>query len=320
MAKTQTMQNDIDAEREPVESPSTELANILDEGDPDLQLAILEKKATLAHRYAQAVNAILIAHTYPEDWKIFGDGDSAKACLSSAGAERVARQFGIRIFEVKSSKEEFTDTLGKGYRYIFEGKASMADRLIYAQGSYSTRDKFLGYKDGSFKTIEEVNENDIRDAAYHIFHGNAIKALLGLRGIPAARFRQIMEKQGENGDKASNVRHGKGTEGGTTADDSTMQKELAELLIEIANAGWMIVVEGDGSHNFEQTSEISDPMEVAKSSCKALSSFYSKKDKKVVAGIDSAKVLKGQRLQIALANGKKLWAEKQQEEGNGGQQ
>jgi len=313
------MNTDVEYDQEPVESPTTELANILEEGDPDLQLAILEKKAALAHRYAQAVNAILIAHTYPEDWKIFGEGDNAKACLSSAGAERVARQFGIRIFEVTARKEEFTDTLGKGYRYVFEGKASMADRLIYAQGSYSTRDKFLGYKDGAFKTIEEVNENDIRDAAYHIFHGNAIKALLGLRGIPAARFKQIMDKQGENGNKSSSVRYGKGTEGGTTADDSTMQKELAELLIEIANAGWMIVVEGDGNHSFEQTSEIADAMEVAKASCKALSSFYSKKDKKVIAGLDSAKMLKGQRLEIALANGKKLWAEKQKE-GNGGQQ
>ena len=116
--KTDNMYSDVQ-EAEPIESPKTELANILDEGDPDLQLAILEKKAALAYRYAQAVNAILIAHTYPEDWKIFGDGDSAKACLSSAGAERVARQFGIRIFEVKSTKEDFNYALGKGYRSVF---------------------------------------------------------------------------------------------------------------------------------------------------------------------------------------------------------
>ena len=39
------------AEAEPIESAKTELTQILDEGDPDVQLAILEKKAALAPRY-----------------------------------------------------------------------------------------------------------------------------------------------------------------------------------------------------------------------------------------------------------------------------
>lgn len=316
MQKQETMYSDAQ-EAEPIESPRTELANILDEGDPDLQLAILEKKAALAHRYAQAVNAILIAHTYPEDWKIFGEGDSAKACLSSAGAERVARQFGIRIFEVKSTKEDFTDALGKGYRYIFEGKASMADRLIYSQGTYSTRDKFLGFKNDEYKAIEDINENDVRDAAFHIFNGNAIKSLLGLRGLPARRFEAIMKAQGENANKAGAVRHGKGTEGGTTADDAVMQKELSELLIAMGNACIEIKVEGDGTYNLDQTSEIADPIEVAKASCKALTTFFSKKDKKLITGIDSVKALKGQRLSIALRNAKEIWAKHDQEGGNG---
>ena len=293
----------------PIESASTELANVMTEGDPDVQLAILEKKAALAPRFAQALNSILVAHTYPEDWQVFGDGDKAHACLSSAGAERVARQFGIRIFEVTHKKEEFSDVLGPGYRYIFEGKATMADRMIYAQGIYSTRDKFLGFKSGEFKPLEDINENDIRDAAYHIFSGNAIKGLLGLRGIPASRLEKILQAQGEK-KTAGRTSHGSGTQGGTTADDATKQKELAELLIEIANAGFMITVDDKGKHGFEATSEIADPMDVAKCSCAALTSFYAKKDDKLVKGLDSAKAVKGQRLSIALKNGKALWAEK----------
>jgi hypothetical protein len=300
-------ENDLRPEPEPVESPSTELANVLSEGDPDLMLAVLEKKASLAVRFAQAINTILITQTYPEDWKQFGEGDKAIVCLSSAGAERVARHFGIKVFEVTNKKEEFTDSLGKGYRYVFEGKAAMGDRLIYAQGTYSTRDKFLGFKSDAFRAIEDINENDIRDAAYHIFNGNAIKALLGLRGIPAKRFAEIMGKVGEDANKSAKITHASGTQGGTSGDDQLKQAELGRLLMEIANACYGIAVDEQGVYTIEEMSEVSDQLEVAKSSCKALTSFYSKKDNKLVQGIDSAKLVKGQRLDIALKNAKTLW-------------
>jgi len=293
-------------EATPVESPSTEITQVLNEGDPDLQLAILEKKAALSGRMNQAINSILVTCTYPEDWQVFGQGDKATACLSSAGAERVARHFGIKIFEVSSRKEKIIDTLGKGYRYIFEGKAAMSDRLIYAQGTYSTRDKFLGFKGENYKAIEDINENDIRDAAYHIFSGNAIKALLGLRGIPAKRFAEIMGKAGENAKKATTVTHGAGTQGGTSTDDTQRQQSLSKILMDMANGLKMITVDDKGNYFVEEVSEVSDAMEVAKASCKALTSFYSKKDNKMVAGIDSIKALKGQRLEIALTNALKL--------------
>jgi len=302
--ETKTQPEQVEAT--PVEGPSTEIARVLNEGDPDMQLAILEKKATLAIRFSQAINTILITQTYPEDWKQFGEGDKATVCLSSAGAERVARHFGIKIFEVTNRKEEFTDTLGKGYRYIFEGKAAMGDRLTYAQGTYSTRDKFLGYKGNSYRAVEDINENDIRDAAYHIFTGNAIKGLLGLRGIPAARFAEIMGRAGENADKSTKVSHGAGTQGGTSADDTKNQQELSKILIDMANASQMIVVDDIGKYSTEGTSEIADSIEVAKASCKALTSFYSKKDSKMVSGIESIKALKGKRLSIALENAKNL--------------
>lgn len=296
----------VQTEATPVESPKTELATILNEGDPDTQLAILEKKAAVAVRFAKAINTILVTQTYPEDWNEFGAGDKAIVCLSSAGAERVARHFGIKIFEVTNRKEEFTDSIGKGYRYVFEGKASMGDRLIYAQGTYSTRDKFLGFKNEEYRPIEDINENDIRDAAYHIFIGNAIKALLGLRGIPAARFKEIMQGAGEDANKSGKVTHASGSQGGSSADDTKNQQELSKILMDMANALKMIEVDDKGNYSIMETTDISDTLEVAKASCKALTSFYSKKDKKLVAGIESIKALKGQRLSIALQNVKKL--------------
>lgn len=291
-----------ETELEPMESPSTEIVQILNEGDPDVQLAYLEKKAKLAGRFATALNTILISQTYPEDWSEHDD----KVCLSSAGAERVARHFSIRFYDVKVKKEDYTDTNGRAYRYIFEGNAAMADRIVYAQGAYGSRDNFLGKKSGEYRPVEDINDNNIRNAAYHIFIGNGIKALLGLRGIPKARFNEIFTRQGEDPNKRTAVSYGKGTQGGTSQDDTKNQQELGKILVDMANNLQMVEVDESGQHFISETSEISDTIEVAKASCKSLTSFYSKKDKKMVDGIDSVKALKGQRLSIALQSVKML--------------
>jgi hypothetical protein len=292
--KTNGNYNEVE-ELEPIESASTELSRIMAEGDPDTQLAILEKKATLAPRYTQAISTILISQTYPEDWKIF-DG---KACLSSAGAERVSRLFDIKFFEVRNKKEDFTDANGSAYRYVFEGMASMGSRIVYAQGVYSTRDKFLGFANQEWKPLENINENHIRNAAYHIFIGNAVKALLGLRAMPEAEFNKLMSGVNKDGKKAGAVNHASGTQGGTTGDDAAGQKQLAEALIAIANAGFQIAINDEGNHFLEQISESADPMEVAKQSCQALTSFKGNKGD-IVKGLNSAKAVKGKRLEVSL--------------------
>jgi len=296
---------DSEFEPEPVESPSTEIVKIMQEGDPDTMLAILEKKATLVPRMNQAINTILVGCTYPEDWVKHGE----TMCLKSAAAERVARHFDIRFMNAKHKKEEFTDSEGNGYRYVFEGEASLGNRIIYCQGVYGTRDKFLGFKGQEWRALEDINENNIRNAAYHIFIGNGVKALLGLRGIPARRFDEMMGKMGEDAKKSTAVGYGKGTKGNTAKEDAVMQKELGELLLEIVNAGWCIEVDDKGKYSLEELLDIADPISAAKSSCAALTSFYSKKESKIVEGLDSAKSVKGKRLEIALSNAKRMWSE-----------
>ena len=283
----------------PIENPKTEISNILREGDPDDQLAILERKAELAPRMAKAIATILVTQTFPEDWKEF-DGT---VCLSSAGAERVARLFDIEFYETVSRKEEFTDLSGKGYRYVFEGKARMHNRVVFAQGIYGTRDNFLGKAKGEWRPIEDINENHIRNAAYHIFIGNGVKALLGLRGMPVSRFNEIMGKTGEDPKKAGKVTHAKGTQGGTTQHEKLMQKELAEICIAIANSGMAIVKNGK-DFTTEWYPEQIEALELAKKNCQTISSF-SGKDGKIVNGLNASE-LKGKRLEIALANAKKV--------------
>jgi len=284
----------------PIEGPGTEIARVLNEGDPEIQLAMLEKRAELAPRFEKAISAILVSQTNPEDWKVFGD----TVCLSSAGAERVARLFDIRFFETSSRKEKFTDTNGEAYRYIFEGQAHMGNRSVFVQGSYSTRDKFLGFANGEYRPVEDVNEGNIRNAAYHIYIGNGVKSLLGLRGMPKKRFDQLMSGSGENASKATKVNHASGTQGGTSQDDTARQHELAEICIAIAESGCSVTPEGKGWVTVPLSdSDDRKPLEIAKQICMDLSGFEGEKG--FVKG-KGAKDLKGKWLNATLAKAKQI--------------
>lgn len=140
----------------------------------------------------------MASQTYARDWTEF-DG---RMCLSAVGAERVGRLFAIQYFETSWQKEEFTDSIGKGYRYVYECRAAMGNRVTYALGVYSSRDDFLGKCDGQYKALEEVDENNIRRAAYSLMKGNAIKSLLGLRGIPKDEWQTMMRKVGRKASQA----------------------------------------------------------------------------------------------------------------------
>jgi hypothetical protein len=290
---------------EPVQSPGTAtgLARVLSDGDPEMMLDIIERKAKLAGRFAAAIQSVLVSQIMPSDWCEF---DGGKMGLSSAGAERVGRMFPIKIYNVTNKREDGVDAAGKYYRYIFEGYAIMGDREIFVTGAFSTREDLLGKKGGQWRSLEEINENDIRTAAYHIFMGNAIKSMLGLRDMTREAVDAIYATNNVKSDKIKTVTHGSGTQGGTSADDTKNQQELGKILVDMANACKMIVVDDKGSYAIEETSEVSDAMEVAKASCEALTSFYSKKDKKMVKGIASIKALKGQRLSIALDNARRM--------------
>ena len=294
----------------PIERPDI-MANIIDDGDVDSTLAIMERKAALAPRFKAAQDTILASQTYAQDWTPFGDN----MCLSSAGAERIGRLFDIKFFEVESRKEDFSDGLGKGYRYIYEGKAAMGGRVTHSMGIFSSRDKLLGSKGGEPKALEDINENHIRTAAYHIMIGNAIKSLLGLRGLPKAEWERIMSRAGGDISKGkAPVKYASGSKGGTSADDKTKQAELFELCAELANDNKVIVFnEKDKDCLVYEASEDDlalTPAELANANSVAASSFISTKDNKLVTGKKPTD-LKGKWLNSTLGRVKGLVADQQ---------
>lgn len=280
------METDYEPETVEQEERDHAIATITAEGDPLALVASLEKKAELSGRMRTAIETVLISQTYPSDWTIQGDGDKAKACLGSAGAERVGRIFGIKHHGVQFVKEDFTDQHGAGYRYIFMGYATLEGRQCYVQGSYSTRDKFLGFKNDEWRPVEDINEGHIRNAAFHVFCGNAVKELLGLRGLPASEYQRIMGRTGRDGAKSSSVQRGRGTEGGSSAkgDDRAHQKELGDLCVEFANAGQTVEKDAEDKWHLVPLSDGDDrsPLDVAKDICIRLSTFEG--DKGLVKG------------------------------------
>lgn len=293
---------------EPIEGPKTEISSLVSEGNPETALAKLEQIAELAPRWEKAIRTILMSSTLPEDWEIFGQGDKAKACLSSAGAMRVAKHFPIKFFETKWQKETWTDRFGQAYRYIYEGKATLGERIVYAQGSYSSRDKFLGKIGEDFRDLSDIPEGNIQNAANHIFMGNAVKELLGLRAMPLREYNNLMSHTGQNAKKTPSHSYGAGTKGGTISEDKTKQRELAELCIAIATAGQMVELNGTGEPTIVPQSEevqgITDPIAVGKEICETLSTFKGNEGKEVKG--KPASKLKGKWLDTTLEKARKL--------------
>jgi len=281
-----------------IETPESEMGNLLVTEDMETKVSRLERLAELVPRYERAIRQILIACTTPSDWHVFGEGDQAKVCLTSAGAERIAKHFSIIFSDVSYKKELFTDANGKGYRYIYEGKARLGDSIVHAIGTYGTRDKFLGYANGQWRPVEAINEGHIQNAAYHVFVGNAIKTLLGLRNLSFNEYKELMQVAGKNAATTGQHSYATGSQGGTAADDHDKQKELAELCINLARAGLTVVCEnGDCTTMAYEGPEDYDEIKLASEICCTLSAFKGRNG--WVQGKPASK-LHGKRLDIAL--------------------
>ena len=286
-----------------VDAPGREIYCLDQQGDPEVMLAILEKKAELAPRFKAAQDAILASQTYARDWTEF----EGRMCLSSAGAERVGRLFDIQYLETNWRKEKFTDALGAGYRYIYECKAALGGRVTYALGVYSSRDAFVGKEGDQYKALEEVDENNVQRSAYSLMKGNAIKSLLGLRGIPCPEWQKLMQAAGQNARRATKGQPGRGLQGGTPARDRARQRELAQLCIAIAQAGQQVRTQDHQSFQLAAAAQGADPLQAARQVCVTLSTFQDHAGQTI--GGKGARELQGKWLESTLKRARQVNAQ-----------
>lgn len=174
----------------------------------------------------QAMEKIITELTYRDDWVIFDD----KVSLSSAGAGRLLKAFPFKFDKWHQNKEEWQDDIGPAYRWIYQAECSLWGSKVLVSGKFSTRDKFLGKAHGEWRSLSEINENDIRSAAQHICVGAGIKELLGLRGVPKSELDRIFKSLDRSGTQTKSAQYEAPASGELKAIKDKITKLLKETV------------------------------------------------------------------------------------------
>lgn len=168
----------------------------------------IEDMAKNAERVTLALKKIMnatIGITSEKDWVLIG----GTPYLQESGATAVASMHGISI-QILATRAE---NLGDGFKkFIYTIRATKGNRSIDVEGERSMKDSFFNPK-GKLKA-EEVNEGDVRKAAYTNAVNNAIKRIIpGLRNLSI----QDLERAGLQVDKMAGYTFKSGSKGGTSS-------------------------------------------------------------------------------------------------------
>lgn len=180
--------------------------------------------AEKADKMITAMNKIMSAAlkiTSEHDWTLIG----GKPYLQESGATKVARLFGIS-WQIGNPKIECD---AEGYKtFTYKGRFEMRGQFIECEGSRSMKDDFFGGKPDARKSVDEISERNVRQAAYTNCINNGIKRIIpGLRGIDA----KTLENAGLDTNKISGYTFKGGSKGGSAGSDSGLKCEKCGAFI-----------------------------------------------------------------------------------------
>ena len=203
-------------ENEIIIKDSNEVQNYMDFSSDNILML-----AEQAEKRIDAVKKIMSAAlkiTNENDWCLIG----GKPYLQEAGASKVARLFGVS-WKI-GNPEIITD--GQGYKtYIFKGIFTLNNESIEAEGSRSMKDDFFmkvkdyekSTKDKTVyktKSLDEIDERDVRMSAYTNCINNGIKRLVpGIRNLKL----EDLEKADFDTQSIPGFTFNNGSKGGTSA-------------------------------------------------------------------------------------------------------
>lgn len=174
--------------------------------------------AEKADKYIEAMNKIMTAAlkiTNELDWVLIG----GTPYLQESGATKVARLFGISIQLIGNPVIERDN---EGYKtYTYKARFMLRDQFIECEGSRSMKEDFFAKagKDKPIKKPDEIDERDVKMAAYTNCLNNGVKRLIpNLRNIDIA----TLEKAGLDTKKIKGYTFKQGEKGGNSgkAEDS----------------------------------------------------------------------------------------------------
>lgn len=172
--------------------------------------------AEKAEKYIEAMNRIMDAAlkiTNEFDWVLIG----GKPYLQESGSTKVARLFGISIKLIGAPTVEFDN---EGYKtYTYKARFMLKDQFIECEGSRNTKEDFFAKqgKDKPLKKPDEIEDRDVKMAAYTNCLNNGIKRLIpNLRNIDVA----TLEKAGLDVSKIAGYTFKEGSKGGAKKEEA----------------------------------------------------------------------------------------------------
>ena len=190
--------------------------------------------AQRAEQYIDAMNRIMDAAlkiTNELDWVLIG----GKPYLQESGATKVARLFGISIQLIGKPVIECDP---QGYRtYTYKARFMLKDQFVECEGSRSMKEDFFAGKGDKMKKPDEIDERDVKMAAYTNCINNGIKRLIpNLRNIDV----NTLERAGLDVSKLRGYTFKTGSKGGNSgsAEDSGLKCSKCDSSITQAEASY----------------------------------------------------------------------------------
>lgn len=170
--------------------------------------------AEKAEEYITAMNKIMEAAlkiTNELDWVLIG----GKPYLQESGSTKVARLFGISIQLIGAPLVECDRD---GYKtYTYKARFMLRDQFVECEGSRSMKEDFFAGKGEKKKKPDEIDERDVKMAAYTNCLNNGIKRLIpNLRNIDIA----TLENAGLDVSKIQGYTFKDGSKGGKKKDET----------------------------------------------------------------------------------------------------
>lgn len=192
--------------------PSEEAELVVSDKSIEIIVAEAEKRVSVLKK----ILGVAIKRTNPSDWV----DQNGKPYLGASGCEKVAPLFGLKMEGVVSERSEREDDKGKYYFYTFMGRFFWAAGDIEAIGTCSSRDKFFGWQSAKkengeiieqagYKPLHDVDETNIKKAAYSNLIVNGVTRALGIRSLAWSD----LEPYGIKKDQCTKVEYNKGKEG-----------------------------------------------------------------------------------------------------------
>lgn len=250
---------------------------------PQAEVMSIEEAVARAEQQVGAlkkVKLISLKLTSHQDWV----DQEGVPYLTDGGAEKLKPVWGISLNVNEPRKEWFEDDLGKYYAYTAVGTAYSRNLNISVNdiGTCTQRDKFFAKIKGEWRLPSEIDEMNIKKAAFTNCCVRLIVRLLGLRGTI---YENLIEA-GIDTKKIEKISYEKGsqkTEKTATPKEKETQKELWNLLLQLTGGA----------------------EDVARDMLKKYSGFTSK-DGKEVEGKTDVKYLTGKWLNFTYKKIKEL--------------